>query len=151
RELVLAEISLVQEALQRIDLHQAFEQDHALVCRERLAEGAGLDVLAQPHSLAVRGDVLDLVGDRAAVGLQQVGKRVRERGPGDVHVQNPRRDVGLYLGGQPERLGIEARITLGFGAKRVQACREVAVAAYPADERARGLYRLEQLFAGGRG
>ncbi len=39
----------------------------------------GLDVLAQPHALAVRGDVLDLVGDRAAVGLAQVRQRVGER------------------------------------------------------------------------
>src|SRR3712207_6930623 len=40
--------------------------------RSRLAERPGLDVLPQPDALAVRGDVLDLVGDRAAVRLAQV-------------------------------------------------------------------------------
>ena len=37
--------------------------------RERLAVAARLDRLAQPDALLVVGDVLDLVGDRPAVGL----------------------------------------------------------------------------------
>ena len=79
RELVLAEVGLVHEALERVDLDQPLEQRAALVVGQLVAEGAGLDVLAQPHALAVRGDVLDLVGDRAAVGLAQVRERVGQR------------------------------------------------------------------------
>ena len=79
RELVLAEVGLVHEALERVDLDQALEQRPALVARQLVAERARLDVLAQPHALAVRGDVLDLIRDRAAVGLAQVRQRVGER------------------------------------------------------------------------
>ena len=147
RELVLAEVGLVHEALERVDLDQAPEQPLALLGRERLAEGARLDVLAQPHALAVGGDVLDLIGDRAAVGLAQVGQRIGERRPRHVHVQDLGRDLGLDLRRQPERLGVEARIALGLGAERVKACRQVAVAAEAADERAGRLDRLQQLLS----
>ena len=114
RELVLAEVGLVHEPLQRVDLHQAPQQPLALLDGQRLAEGARLDVLAQPHALAVRGDVLDLVGDRAAVGLAQVRQRIGERGSRHVHVKDLGRDLGLDLRRQPERLGVEARVALGF-------------------------------------
>jgi hypothetical protein len=40
-----------------------------LVGRQRRPELARLDRLAQPQPLPVRRDVLDLVGDRPAVGL----------------------------------------------------------------------------------
>jgi hypothetical protein len=53
RELVLAEVGLVHEALQRVDLDEALEQRPALVACQRLAERARLDLLAQPHALAV--------------------------------------------------------------------------------------------------
>ena len=53
RELVLAQVGLVHEALERIHLDQALEQGLALIVGERPAEGARLDVLAQPHALAV--------------------------------------------------------------------------------------------------
>ncbi len=87
-----------------------------------------LDVLAQPHALAVRGDVLDLVGDRAAVGLAQVRQRVGERRAGHVHAQHPGRDLRHQLGRQAERLGVERRVALGLGAERVEARGEVPVA-----------------------
>ncbi len=114
RELVLAEVGLVHEALQRVDLDQAPQQPAALVVGQRVAEGARLDVLAQPHALAVRGDVLDLVGDRAAVGLAQVRQRVGERRAGHVHVQHLRRDPRLHLRRQPERLGVQPGVALGL-------------------------------------
>ena len=72
RELLLPEVGLVHEALERVDLGQPLEQRLLLVVGQRLAERAGLDRLAQPQPLAMRGDVLDLVGDRPAVGLAQV-------------------------------------------------------------------------------
>ena len=76
RELLLAQVGLVHEALEGVDLGQPLEQRLLLVAGQRVAELAGLDRLAQPQPLAVRGDVLDLVGDRPAVGLAQVGQRV---------------------------------------------------------------------------
>ena len=79
RELLLAQVGLVHEALERVDLRQPPQQLALLLVRQRRAERAGLDLLAQPHALAVRGDVLDLVGDRAAVGLAQVRQRVGQR------------------------------------------------------------------------
>ena len=63
RELLLAQVGLVHEALERVHLRQAAQEGLLLVGRERLAERAGLDLLAQPDALAVRGDVLDLVRD----------------------------------------------------------------------------------------
>ena len=41
-------------------------------------ETTRLDCLAEPYTLGVIGDVLDLVGDRAGVGLAQLGQRVGE-------------------------------------------------------------------------
>ncbi len=82
RELVLAEVGLVHEALERVDLDEAAQQRLRSSLVSCVSERAGLDPLAQPHALAVRGDVLDLIGDRAAVGLAQVRQRVGERRPG---------------------------------------------------------------------
>ena len=112
-----------------------------------------------PDSIASRshsrcrcdGDVLDLVGDRAAVGLPQVGQRVGERRAGDVHAQDPRRDLRHQLGGQAERLGVERRVALGLAAERVEPGGEVAVRAVRLEQRGRGLDRLHQLLVGRRG
>ena len=150
RELVLAEVGLVHEALQRVDLRQAPEQRLLLLARQRLAEGAGLDVLAQPHPLAMGGDVLDLIRDRAAVGLAQVRQRVGQGRPRHVHVQDLRGDLRRDLGRQAEPLGVEAGVALGLGAERVQARREVTVAAEAREQRAGGLNRLQELLVGDR-
>ena len=123
RELLLAQVGLVHEALERVDHRQAAQERGRLVVGERLAEGARLDLLAQPHALAVRGDVLDLVGDRAAVGLAQVRQRVGERVAGDADAQDPRRDLRHHLGREAERLGIERRVALGLGARAGRAWR----------------------------
>ncbi len=53
RELLLAEVGLVHEALKGVDLDEPLEQRLLLVARERLAVGAALDPLAQPGPLAV--------------------------------------------------------------------------------------------------
>jgi len=102
------------KALQRVDLDEPLEQRLALVGGERLAERARLDVLAQPHALSVGGDVLDLIGDRAAVGLAQVRQRVGERRPRHVHAQDLRGDLRHQLGGEPDLLGFERRVALGL-------------------------------------
>jgi hypothetical protein len=100
---------------------------------------------SQPGALAVRGDVLDLVGDRAAVGLAQVRQRVGQRGAGDVHPQDLGRDLGHELRREPDGVGIERRIALGLGAQRVQPRGQVAVRAVCLQQRGRGLDGLQQL------
>ena len=70
REHLLAEVGLLEEALELEDVDQALQQALFLAVGERLAVGAGLDHLAQPDPLLVRGEVLELVADRAAVGLR---------------------------------------------------------------------------------
>ena len=148
RELLLAQVGLVHEALERVDLGQAAQELALLLVGQRLAERAGLDLLAQPDALAVRGDVLDLVGDRAAVGLAQMRQRVGERRAGDADAQDLGRDLLHQLRREAERLGIERRIALGLGAERVQPRGEVAVRAVGLDQRGRGLDRLQQVLLG---
>ena len=143
RELLLAQVGLVHEALERVDLDHALQQRALLVGRQRLAELAGLDLLPQPHALAVARDVLDLVGDRAAVGLAQVRQGVGERRPAHVHAQDLGRDPGHDLRREPDRVRVERGIALGLGAERVEPRREVAVGPVGLDERRRGLDGLE--------
>ena len=71
-EPLLAQVGLVQEALEGLDADQPLEQRDAVLGLHRPPVLAGLDHAAQPDALGVRGDVLDLVGDRAGVGLLQV-------------------------------------------------------------------------------
>ena len=148
RELVLAKVGLVHEPLERVDLDEPLEEHPPFVVAQRLAEAARLDVLAQPNALAVRSDVLDLVRSRAAVGVQQVLERVRERRSGDVHLEDVGGELGEDLRRQSERHRVEARIALGLGAERVEVGGEVAVAAHPADERRHPLHRAQQFLAG---
>jgi hypothetical protein len=62
---------------------------------ERLAVLPRLDCLSQPDALLVLGDVLDLVGDGAAVRLDEPRQRVRERFAGNVEAKHARGDSGL--------------------------------------------------------
>ena len=144
RELLLAEVGLVHEALERVDLRQPAQQRALLLVRQRGAERARLDLLAQPGALAVRRDVLDLVGDRPAVGLAQVREGVRERGARDVGAQDLGRDPGHQLRRQPDGLGIERRIALGLGHERVELGGQMAVHAVRLEERRGGLDGLQQ-------
>src|SRR3712207_2412757 len=82
--------------------------------RSRLAERPGLDVLAQPDALAVRGDVLDLVGDRPAVRLAQVRQRVGQRRARDVDAQDLRGDLRHQLRRQADLLRVERGVALGL-------------------------------------
>src|SRR3954451_12150666 len=127
RELLLAEVRLVHEALEGVDLDEALQERLLLVGAQRLAKRAGLDLLAQPHALAVAGDVLDLVGDRPAIRLAQLRQRVGQRRAAHVHAQDPRGDAGHDLGRQADRVRVERRVALWLGAERVEAGGEVAV------------------------
>ena len=145
RELLLAQVGLVHEALEGVDLGQPLEQRLLLVVGERTAELSGLDRLAQPQALAMRGDVLDLVGDRAAVGLAQMGQGVGQRGAGHVHAQDVGRDLGHDLGGEPQRRGVERGVALGLAPERIQPRGEVAVGAVGLEQRGGRLHGHHQL------
>ena len=80
RELLLPEERAAQVLLEALDLREpARGARMRSSARERLAVAARLDRLAQPDALFVVGDVLELVGDRAAVDLAQRGQRLGER------------------------------------------------------------------------
>ena len=114
---------------------------------ERLAVGAGLDHLPQPHPLLVRGEVLDLVGDRAAVGVAHPRQRLEQGLPGDADPQDRGRDLRHQLRRQVEVLGLDRRVALGLGAERVEVRGEVTVGAVGLEQRGRRLHRLQQLVA----
>ncbi len=97
RELLLAEECPAQVALHPLDLTEAGEQPHLLLRRERTVVATGLDRLAQPDALLVVGDVLDLVGDRAAVDLPQARVRLGERLTIHVEPQQSCRDARHQL------------------------------------------------------
>ncbi len=78
-ELLLTEERPAQVALHPLHLAEAGEQAHLLLRCEGPAIFAGLDRLPKPDALLVIGDVLDLVGDRAAVDLLEARIRIRKR------------------------------------------------------------------------
>ncbi len=116
------------------------------------AVAARLDRLAQPDALLVVGEVLELVGDRAAVHLGELGQHVGERLAGHGDAQHRRGDARLQLGRQlrlePQRL--ERRVADGLGAERVEPRGEMPVRAVRLDERHRGGDAAEQLQVGRR-
>ena len=144
RELLLAQVRLVHEALERVDLGQPAQQRLLLVGPERLAEAVGLDRLAQPQALAVRGDVLDFVGDRPAVRFAQMRQRVQQRVALDVHAQDVGRELAHQLRSQAERLGVERGVALGLAAEGVELGGEVPVGAVRLEQRGGRLHRAQQ-------
>ncbi len=126
REALLAEVGAMQEALERLDRRESREQLALLVGREGGPVLSRLDHVAQPQALLVAADVLDFVGDRAAIGAQQLRIRVGERGAGNVNTEDVRRDARHVLEGKTERAGVERRVAGGIGAERVEPCRHVA-------------------------
>ena len=114
---------------------------------QRLAEGAALDLLAQPAPLLVGGDVLDLVGDRAAVGVAQAREGLGERLALDEDVQQPRGDLRHQRRRQADRLRVERRVAARRRAERVERRGEMAVGAQRAHERVGGRGGLQQLLA----
>ena len=140
RELFLAEERAAEVLLERLDSRQPLEKAAALLRRERLAELAGLDRPAQPPSLLVVGDVLDLVRHRPAVRLLEQRQCLGQRLGGNMEAEQRRRDLAGELG----RERVEAaRVELGVAdrlrAQRVETRREVAVRAIRVDEtRSRG-------------
>ena len=128
-ELLLAEERTTEVALEPFHFGQLLEKRLALVGRERLAVGPRLDRIAQPKTLLVARDVLDLVGERPAVGLAQLRKRLDQGLRRDVEAQESCRDPCLELGSQLrlEPVGVEGRISRRLGSERVDVRGEMAV------------------------
>ena len=148
REHLLAEVGLLHVALEAEHVDQAVQQRVLLLGLQGLAVPAGLDHLPQPHPLLVAGEVLDLVGHRAAVGLLHAGQRVEQRLALDPDAKDVGRDLRHQLGCQVQVLGLDRGIPLGLGAERVEVRRQVAVGPICLQQRGAGLDRRQQLGVG---
>ena len=151
REHLLPQIRFLEEALELEDVDQPVQQAVFLVVGERLAVGAGLDHFPQPDPLLVRGEVLDLVADRAAVGGPHPRQRLEQRFARDADAEDRGRDLRHQLRRQVDVLRLQRRVALRLGAERVEVGGEVAVGAVGLEQRGRRLHRLQQLFVGGAG
>ena len=129
RELLLAEERAVQVVLERLDAQQAVEDVAALVGRQRLRVGAGLDGLAQPEPLAMAREVLDLVRDRPGVRLAQARQRVGERLARHEEIERRGRDALERVVAEAVVGRVEGRIADRVAAERIEARGHVAVRA----------------------
>ena len=136
-ELLLAEKRAAEVPLEPLHVGKPLEQGDALVRRQRLPIGTRLDRVAEPEPLLVPRDVLDLVGDRPAVGLPQLRQSLGEGLGGHVEAKEARRDPCLELGRQLrlEPVGVERRVSGRLGAERVDVRGEMAVRSVRLDER----------------
>ena len=149
RELLLAQVGLVHEALERVDLGQAPQQRLLLVGGERGAEATRLDRLAQPQPLAVRRDVLDLVGDRTAVGLAQVRQRVGQRLTLATYMRRIRAGIrSMSSGVRPSGSGSSAGSPSGSRPSGSRRGGEMPVGAMRLEQRGGRLHRLQELLVG---
>ena len=149
-EALLAEVGLVQEALEALDPGEAGKEVALRLRVERGTVLAGLDDPPQPDPFLVTGDVLDLVGDGPRVGGRQVGERLGQRRAGHVDPHQLGGDAGHVLLVEAERGGIQRRVAGRVHAQRVKARGHVAEVAVRLDECHSGGDRLEVLVAGGR-
>ena len=136
RELLLAEEGAAQVLLEPLGASERPEQANALLGCERLAVAARLDRLPQPHALGVIGEMLDLVGHRAAVDGAEVRQRLSQRLARHMHAQERGGNALLQLGRQRRdqaRL-VERRVAERLGAERIEARSEVPVHPMGLDE-----------------
>ena len=92
--------------------------------------------------------MLELVGDRAAVGLPHPRQHLEQGLAGDPDAQDRGRDARHQLRGQVEVLGLDRRVALRLAAERVEPRRQVAVGAVGLEQRGRRLHALQQLLVG---
>ena len=137
RERLLAGKDFAQVLLERLRAHQPFEE-RALGGRlERAAMASALDFPSQPVTLLATCYVLDLVGDRAAVGVPEARQNVGERlpRPRDAeHVGGDARELGLRQR-RVQLRRVQRRIADRLGAERVEPCGEMAEPAVRFDQR----------------
>ena len=101
RERLLAGKDLAQVLLERLRAHQPFEERAFGGRVERAAMASALDFLSQPDTLLATCDVLDLIGDRAAVGVVEARQHVCERLAWRADAQ--------HVGGDARELGLRQR------------------------------------------
>ena len=145
RKALLAQVGRVQEPLEHLDRREPRQELALLVRRERRAMLAGLDDLAQPHALLMAADVLHLVGDRAAVGLEQLGVCVGQGAAGHVDAQHLGWDARHDLGSEPQGPRVERRVAGRIGGERVEPRCEMAEVTDRLHERHRGRHVLQLL------
>ena len=148
REGLLTEIGAAKEAVEGIDVNQLVEQLLAALGSHRTSVPSGLDFLAQPVPLVAVGDVLDLVGDRAAVGRAKLREDIGE----GLALQKDRQHSGGHPGHhcrcQAEELGVERGPALGLRAERVELGGKVSMGAVVTDLGHREGDRVKQLVIG---
>jgi hypothetical protein len=139
--------------LEAFDLGQPREHPPLLVFRERRPVPAGLDGLAQPDALLMVRDVLDLVGDRSAVGLPETGQDVGQRLALNADAEDGRRNARLQLGRElrDEQLRLERRVAHRLRPERIEVGGEMPVGAVCLDQRRRCGHGAEQRMVDGLG
>jgi hypothetical protein len=135
----------VEEPLQRVHPGQLAEQLPALGVGERRPVLARLDHPPQPHPLLAVRDVLDLVGDCAAVRLPQPRHDVGQRLAADVRLQHARRNAVHDLGAQAVAPGLQRRLADRRAAERVELGGQVTVRAERGDQQHAGGHVREEL------
>src|SRR6185503_14254269 len=113
-EALHADVRACEEALESIDLGEALEERLLLVGGERCRRATGLDHAAEPLALDFLVQVLELVGEAAAVFLADLLDDVRGGAAGIRAKRRGRQllEVGLR---DPVELGLQLR---GAGRRR---------------------------------
>jgi hypothetical protein len=93
----------------------------------------------------VARDVLDLVGDRAAVDLPEAGEHVLQRFAADVDAQHVGWNLAHDLRRQIQVGRIERRVTPGLGAQRIELGRQVPMRTMGAHHRHRGSHVIQHV------
>ena len=129
REALRAQERAVDVRLERLGVGEPAEDPLLLLGGQGAAVLARLHPVAQPHALLVVGDVLDLVGDRAAVRLAQVRERLGKGRTRYLDPQDVRGDLLHHLRRQANRRRLERGVADRLRAERVEPCSQVTVRA----------------------
>ncbi len=136
-EPLLSQVGLVEEALETLDPGQLRGEPALLIARERLAVFAGLDHAAQPGTLLVVPDVLDLVRDRPGVRRAQLLDDLGQGRARHVDRHHVSRDGRQHLRGKAMECGVELRIAGRRRAERIELGAKMTVEPIGIDQRHR--------------
>ena len=147
RELLLRQECAPQVSLETFDLREPEQQLAALVSGKRCPMLAQFRGAAQPDTLLVARDVLDLVGHGLAVGGAKMRERLGKRLARNRDSQYVGRDARLQLGRERRRqaFGLERGVAERLRAKWIEPSREVTVHSVSLDERHRSGDRGKQV------
>ena len=134
RELLGAEEGALEERFETLDPQQANQLSALLIGRAIDPERARFDRLAEPDAFAVRAQVLDLVGDRAAVNIFELFDHLGECGAFNEHAQRYSRYRLQCSLVEFQKRRVESRVAGRLRTERVEARSEVSVRAERLDE-----------------